>query len=79
MKAMSTATTYTPIAAGEPRTARSWWGRIFDRMIEAQMQVARRQISEHLRFLSDATLSELGFGKAEIARLRAGRWVDFPK
>lgn len=75
---MSTATTtYTHVPTAKSGT-KGWFGRFLDRMIEAQMAVARQRVCEHLRSLNDEALQRIGFSAEEIARLRAGEVVAFP-
>jgi hypothetical protein len=62
----SAATTPTTTAA----PARGFFGRMFDRFVQARMKHAQVQVGAYLAELSDARLKDLGFTADETKALR---------
>ena len=52
------------------RTGKGFWRRAFDRYTEAQMSKARLRVNAYLQNLSDGELNGLGYGPADIRRIR---------
>ena len=74
-----TATTFTQLpGTNRGVSAGSWFGRMFDRVIEAQEIAARRRVSDVLRTYDDETLKFAGFNARDIERIRRGEQVTIP-
>jgi hypothetical protein len=63
------ATTTIDSARFDTPRERSFWGRVFDRIAEAQMQKARAMVRPHLLALDNEELALVGYTREEI-----GRW-----
>ena len=73
---MATTTSTTDFVGHADTTAtaapkRGFFGRMFDRMVEARMGHARLQVAGYLARLSDDRLKDLGFTPDETKALRA--------
>jgi hypothetical protein len=56
MAALTYSTTYAPTAAAAAKTGKSFWARVWDRIVEARMRQVEREIRMHLSYLPAETL-----------------------
>ena len=76
------ATTTTPVgftadtSRTEATTEKGFFGRFLDRIIEARMARAEREIQPYLARMSDDRLRDLGFGGEAIDKLREKHYAQ---
>lgn len=52
------------------RAGKTFWQRFFDRYTAARMEKAHQRVNAYLQGLSDHDLNRLGYGPADIRRIR---------
>lgn len=76
------ATTTTPVgftadtSRSDVTTGKGFFGRFLDRIIEARMARAEREIQPYLARMSDDRLRDLGFGGEAIEKLREKHYAQ---
>jgi hypothetical protein len=71
-----TAITYGRISAGTERApAKGFWGRWYDRLVEARMRQAEREIRNHLGYVPEDMLKSSGYE----AKLSKSKELPFVK
>lgn len=70
--AMST-TTYIPGHSSKKTNGKGFFGRLFDRLVDAQSLAAVRKVSDYFRSQPTRQLEDYGFSESEIERLRNGQ------
>ena len=56
MAALTYSPTYAPAAAAAAKTGKTFWARVWDRIVEARMRQVEREIRMHLSYLPAETL-----------------------
>jgi hypothetical protein len=58
MAALTYSPTYAPAAAAAAKPGKSFWARVWDRIVEARMRQVEREIRMHLSYLPAGTLEQ---------------------
>ena len=56
MAALTYSPTYAPAAAAAAKTGKSFWARVWDRIVEARMRQVEREIRMHLSYVPEELL-----------------------
>ncbi len=56
MAALTYSPTYAPAATAAAKTGKSFWARVWDRIVEARMRQVEREIRMHLSYVPEELL-----------------------